>query len=34
MNKLKEKGIPVNENATTIEEAKNEILNAFHNRVR
>ncbi|PXV86647.1 energy-coupling factor transport system ATP-binding protein [Lachnotalea glycerini] len=32
MNQLNEKGIPVNTNATTIEEAKEEILRVFHNR--
>lgn len=32
MNQLKEKGIPVNTNATTIMEAKNEILKVFNNR--
>lgn len=32
MNRLKEKGIPVNTDVTTIEEAKAEILRAFSNR--
>lgn len=32
MNRLKEKGIPVNTNVTTIEEAKYEILKTFQNR--
>ncbi len=33
MNRLKEKGISVNTNATTIVEAKNEILKVFNNRL-
>jgi energy-coupling factor transport system ATP-binding protein len=32
MNQLREKGISVNANATTIDEAKNEILKAFQDR--
>lgn len=32
MNRLKEKGIPVNADVTTIEEAKKEILKVFGNR--
>ena len=34
MNELRQKGYPVDEEATTIEEAKNSILKAFLNKSR